>query len=142
MIRSSRIPPVLSRICGGGIHAALLITMDGELLGSYQDPEHEGFPEKNMSDVGALVSEVASDYRQMGVDLSLLAPTAKPASTNRRTSTTPQPGEDLVDANALSGESITSSRGLLNCLILELDMVRLLPSKNLSFSLLRLFLYC
>ena len=34
MLRSSRISPLLSRITGDGIHTALLITSDGELLGS------------------------------------------------------------------------------------------------------------
>lgn len=35
MLRSSRIPPLLSRVTGDGIHTALLITSDGELLGSF-----------------------------------------------------------------------------------------------------------
>ena len=34
MLRSSRIPPLLSRVTGDGIHTAILITTDGELLGS------------------------------------------------------------------------------------------------------------
>jgi len=38
MLRSSRIPPLLSRITGDGIHTALLITSDGELLGSSSIP--------------------------------------------------------------------------------------------------------
>ena len=37
MIRSRNIPPLLSRITGDGINAALLVTADGALLGSSSD---------------------------------------------------------------------------------------------------------
>lgn len=40
MIRSRRIPPLLSRITGDGVTAALLVTSDGELLGSVGSVPH------------------------------------------------------------------------------------------------------
>lgn len=39
MIRSSRIPPLLDRICTDGIVSSLLISKDGELLGSSTNKE-------------------------------------------------------------------------------------------------------
>lgn len=67
MIRSCRIPPMLSRICGDGVEAALLVTTDGELLGvSHPLPETL---EKTISEVGSLVTEVFADYARLGVEL-------------------------------------------------------------------------
>jgi hypothetical protein len=38
MLRSSQIPPMLHRISGNGVFAAMVVTADGELLGtSYQN---------------------------------------------------------------------------------------------------------
>ena len=90
MIRSRSIPAVLSRATGDGIHAILLIDADGELLGSYGNPppihdENNGgttttaHNEKNhwpldAASIGALISEVAGDYRRMGEELLLLDP--------------------------------------------------------------------
>ena len=68
MIRSCRIPPSLSRICGEGIQAALLVTTDGELLGaSYPLPAEL---EKSVSQVGSLVTEIAADYSRLGHELN------------------------------------------------------------------------
>ncbi|KAL7542639.1 hypothetical protein ACHAXR_011969 [Thalassiosira sp. AJA248-18] len=91
MIRSRSIPAVLSRATGDGIHAILLIDADGELLGSYGSPppvhqsqDDDGgtasaHSEKNhwpldAASIGALISEVAGDYRRMGEELLLLDP--------------------------------------------------------------------
>jgi len=95
MIRSRSIPQVLSRVAGDGIHAILLIDNDGELLGSYGSPPppHPSQGETNANvgvgaaphtdmnhwpldaaSIGALISEVAGDYRRMGEDLLLLDP--------------------------------------------------------------------
>ena len=93
MIRSRSIPLVLSRVAGDGIHAILLIDNDGELLGSYGSPppsryvtqdetnppsddtmnQHQQWPLEAAS-IGALISEVAGDYRRMGQDLLMLHP--------------------------------------------------------------------
>jgi len=67
MIRSCRIPPMLSRICGDGIEAALLVTIDGELLGASY-PLSEKL-EKSITEVGSLVTEIASDYARLGHEL-------------------------------------------------------------------------
>ncbi len=91
MIRSRSIPTVLSRVTGNGIHAVLLIDADGELLGSYGSPPplHNNSDDDNnngggggekvpwpldAASVGALISEVAGDYRRMGEELLLLDP--------------------------------------------------------------------
>lgn len=99
MIRSRSIPSVLSRVTGDGIHAVLLIDADGELLGSHGSPPPQhpsqvdtgggatgpaaassaSHNEKNhwpldAASIGALISEVAGDYRRMGDELQLLDP--------------------------------------------------------------------
>mmetsp|Transcript_40711 Transcript_40711/g.85533 ORF Transcript_40711/g.85533 Transcript_40711/m.85533 type:complete len:230 (-) Transcript_40711:98-787(-) len=96
MIRSRSIPTVLSRATGDGIHAILLIDADGELLGSYGNPPPIRNPQTDdinnnggnniaekttthhwpldAASVGALISEVAGDYRRMGEELLLLDP--------------------------------------------------------------------
>lgn len=67
MIRSRRIPPMLSRICGDGIQASLLVTVDGELLGT-SSPLDETL-EKSVSETGSLVTEIAADYQRLGLEL-------------------------------------------------------------------------
>ena len=81
MIRSRAIPTVLSRATGDGIHAVLLIDADGELLGSAGSPPPHGENNESKIDwpldaasIGALISEVAGDYRRLGDELLLLDP--------------------------------------------------------------------
>lgn len=87
MIRSRAIPTVLSRATGDGIHAVLLIDADGELLGSAGSPppaslqnrDEENSDSKiawplDAASIGALISEVAGDYRRLGDELLLLDP--------------------------------------------------------------------
>ena len=103
MIRSRSIPAVLSRVAGDGIHAILLVDINGELLGSHGSPpppppklyvdDNNGGGESSSSaamgaapdenddhwpldaaSIGALISEVAGDYRRMGEELLLLDP--------------------------------------------------------------------
>lgn len=64
MIRSCRIPPVLNRICDDKIPAALLVTMDGELLGASDRFPHHKDPES----FGTLVAEIAADYNNCGAE--------------------------------------------------------------------------
>lgn len=64
MIRSCCIPPVLSRICDHGVHSALLITVDGELLGI--NPDHN-IPEPD--DFSTLLADAAVDYLRLGQEL-------------------------------------------------------------------------
>lgn len=96
MIRSRSIPAVLSRVTGDGIHAILLVDADGELLGSHGTPpptkddinniggtitstaiannEKSSHWPLDAASIGALISEVAGDYRRMGEELLLLDP--------------------------------------------------------------------
>lgn len=90
MIRSQRISPFLSRICGDGIPMSLLVTANGELLGSHVVEDNPISLEP--SDVGALVTEVAADYLQLGKELQ-----------------------------RLDNKTIKSSNGLLPCLIVEMN---------------------
>jgi hypothetical protein len=91
MIRSRSIPTVLSRATGEGIHAILLVDADGELLGSYGTPPPSHEPDNaagnstapstgrkdwplDAASIGALISEVAGDYKRLGEELVLLDP--------------------------------------------------------------------
>ena len=103
MIRSRSIPAVLSRVAGDGIHAILLVDINGELLGSHGSPpppppklyvdynngggessssaamgaapdENDDHWPLDAASIGALISEVAGDYRRMGEELLLLDP--------------------------------------------------------------------
>lgn len=62
MIRSCRIPPVLNRICDEQIPAALLVTFDGELLGTSNVYPHAKDPES----FGTLLADIACDYKRLG----------------------------------------------------------------------------
>jgi predicted regulator of Ras-like GTPase activity (Roadblock/LC7/MglB family) len=64
MLRSSQIPPMLHRISGNGVFAAMVVTADGELLGtSYQNNS-----ELN-SNRSTLITDMISDYMRLGMDL-------------------------------------------------------------------------
>ena len=106
MIRSRNIQPLLSRITGDGINAALLVTADGALLGSSSEADQPPAPASSAaataaapSDegagaaanpnapadqqhrldyaaIGALVAEVAADYQRLGIELNHLDPRA------------------------------------------------------------------
>jgi len=126
MIRSRNIPPLLSRITGDGINAALLVTADGELLGSSSDavggpssspidqnaaasisslpiPEDHlttgpNSPNPNApsdrldhSAIGALVAEVAADYRRLGTELNHLDPHRAAAAQQQQAPPPPPP---------------------------------------------------
>lgn len=104
MIRSRNIQPLLSRITGDGINAALLVTADGALLGSSSDADQPpaatatgaaapaAAPDEatganpnapadqqhrlDYAAIGALVAEVAADYQRLGIELNHLDPRA------------------------------------------------------------------
>jgi predicted regulator of Ras-like GTPase activity (Roadblock/LC7/MglB family) len=58
---------MLSRICGNGIQAALLVTTDGELLGT-SSPLDETL-EKSICETGSLITDIAADYQRLGHEL-------------------------------------------------------------------------
>ena len=85
MIRSTRIPPILNRICDDVVHSALLVTADGELLGaSTKRSAASLFPptavtsttDNNnnnnnntidmMDNLGTLIADIAVDYQRLG----------------------------------------------------------------------------
>jgi hypothetical protein len=135
MIRSRSIPSVLSRVTGDGIHAVLLIDADGELLGSHGSPPPQHLSqvdngggaagpaaasaahnEKNhwpldAASIGALISEVAGDYRRMGEELLLL----DPRYDSQRQSTGKGGGQSRQDRDGLSngGGIVGGSSSLL-----------------------------
>jgi hypothetical protein len=138
MLRSSRIPDLLNRICTDGIVSSYLITKDGELLGcSNTQPQNvssipvntsspnlvdnEEIPStwENMdpSDIGALVAEVVEDYNRFGSELALLNfsdVSAKQANTT---------GGAVSNTSGKENNS-SKERGRLNCLIVEMEKVR------------------
>ena len=139
MIRSSRIPPLLNRICTDGIVSSYLITTDGELLGcsnahisnavlstntSIQSPSSmeesmdESWEDMDPSDISALVAEVVDDYKRMGLELALLniqGASSSDASEEKNS------GSGGTGANGVKQKK---ERGRLNCLIIEMERVR------------------
>ncbi len=115
MIRSRRIAPFLSRICEGGIIMSLLVTSDGELLGSHVVEENPIALEP--SDVGALVTEVAADYQRLGTELQRLdnkaAGVVGTISQNNKSS-----NENTTNSNK---NLVNNNKGLLPCLLVEMD---------------------
>ena len=96
MIRSCRIPPVLNRICDDDIHTALMVTMDGELLGSstYKSKSNSSLSGRlrkdNEESLGTLLADIAADYQRLGRDFSALdsvrdsQPSSKSNSSDRQ----------------------------------------------------------
>jgi len=77
MIRSCRIPSVLQRICTDNvIQTALLVTTDGELLGStattFVSPD--GTTKKSIESLGTLIADIAVDYSRLGEEYANLDP--------------------------------------------------------------------
>lgn len=62
MIRSCHIPPVLNRVCDEKIPTAMLVTLDGELLGASNEYPHP----KDPNALGTLLADIAMDYRKLG----------------------------------------------------------------------------
>jgi hypothetical protein len=65
MIRSTRIPSVLNRICDDSVMSALLVTADGELLGASNKN-----PQRNPESFGTLLADIAIDYHRLGEEFS------------------------------------------------------------------------
>ena len=185
MIRSRNIPPLLSRITGDGINAALLVTADGELLGSSSDavggpsssstdqnaaaaaPQPvaaaaasiSSLPEDHLttgsnpnapsdhldySAIGALVAEVAADYRRLGTELNHLDPhraaaqqqappppppppaaasTSPPGIGSASTSEATSPGSAAGSAAVAASKGTENNKGPTNglrCMIVEM----------------------
>ena len=93
MIRSCRIPSVLQRICTDNIiQTALLVTTDGELLGSTATTfiSADGTSKESIESLGTLIADIAIDYMQLGNEYANLdiggGDTAAAAGTSTPTS--------------------------------------------------------
>lgn len=94
MIRSARIPSVLSRICSDNvIQTAVLVTADGELLGSTASTfvGVDGTRE-SIEHLGTLIADIAVDYQRLGDEYA-----------------------------GLDGSAAAPKKSHLQCLLLELD---------------------
>jgi hypothetical protein len=97
MIRSARMPTVLSRICTDQvIQTAVLVTTDGELLGStsttFLSPDGS---RESVENLGTLIADIAVDYQRLGDEYAGL------------------------DGNGTTGT--VSKKSHLQCLFLELE---------------------
>jgi len=85
MIRSTRIPPILNRICDDTIHSALLVTADGELLGastrkcspslfpaSSSDSSSLASSTSAIENLGTLIADIAVDYQRLGEEYAAI----------------------------------------------------------------------
>lgn len=93
MIRSARIPTILSRISSDNvIQTAVLVTGDGELLGATSQTfvslatTADGAggstttkEEKSMESLGTLIADIAVEYQRLGEEYAHLEPSATPA---------------------------------------------------------------
>lgn len=107
MLRASNIPPLLSRITGDGIHTALLVTSDGELLGSscnssdcnkYKDDSY-------VANVGSLLAEVTSEYKRAGNDISLILRRLIPDTTTPLTTATTATTDTANDSAGITSST-------------------------------------
>ena len=176
MIRSRSIPAVLSRVAGDGIHAILLIDANGELLGSHGSPpprppklhinnngggsssaamgadpggNDEHWP-LDAASIGALISEVAGDYRRMGEELLLLDPEydlfQKGSSLHRQDSSNDGGGGDGGVGSTRSGGGGANGKDKsgtnLKTLVIELDYVSACKQNVLLSNAFILFYQC
>ena len=105
MIRSARIPSILSRITGDNvIQTAVFVTADGELLGSTSPTfvSLDGTKE-SMENLGTLIADIAVDYQRLGEEYAHLD-----ADGNHHNAMSPTGGS-------------TSKKSHLQCLLLEFD---------------------
>ena len=119
MLRASNIPPLLSRITGDGIHTALLVTSDGELLGS-SGTSSDCVTKKDdtyFANVGSLLAEVTSEYKRAGNDISLIlrrlipADTGIPAVTSA-TTTTESAGTTSSNTTTTNSSNVPSTNSI------------------------------
>ena len=136
MIRSARIPSVLRRICTDDvIRTALLVTTDGELLGStattFVGPD--GTTTESIESLGTLIADIAVDYGKLGEEYASLDPPAPPSSSASPSSSVPgasaaagassPPSTTSNNNNSNPSTSSTStSKSHLRCLLLELEL--------------------
>ena len=136
MIRSCRIPSVLQRICTDNIiQTALLVTTDGELLGSTATTfiSADGTSKESIESLGTLIADIAIDYMQLGneyanLDIGGGGDTAAAAGTSTPTSsaaaaapTSSSSSSSAQQQQPPNGGSKKSSSSHLQCLFLEME---------------------
>ena len=115
MIRSCRIPSVLRRICTDSvIQTALLVTTDGELLGStattFLSPD--GTTKESIESLGTLIADIAVDYGKLGEEYANLDPP-------NTIITKPTPPSSSANP---ATSAPTTKKSHLQCLLLELEL--------------------
>jgi len=138
MIRSCRIPSVLERICTENyFQTALLVTTDGELLGStakyFFGPD--GTSKESIESLGTLIADIAVDYSRLGEEYANLDigsssdnnnnTTGTTAASMTTTSTTSGGGGGGGSSPAIQQQSSSNNRkksSHLQCLLLELEL--------------------
>ena len=137
MIRSCRIPSVLQRICTDNIiQTALLVTTDGELLGSTATTfiSADGTSKESIESLGTLIADIAIDYMQLGneyanLDIGGGGDTAAAAGTSTPTSAAAAAATTSSSSSSSSaqqqqppnGGSKKSTSSHLQCLFLEME---------------------
>ncbi|KAG7372717.1 hypothetical protein IV203_018860 [Nitzschia inconspicua] len=115
MIRSSRIPNILRKGLltdnanpNTAIQTALLVTTDGELLGSTASTfiSPDGTSKESIESLGTLIADIAVDYSRMGEEYAVLDMA--------------QPGDSVT--MSLAGNSNIRKNSHLQCLLLELEL--------------------
>ena len=119
MIRSCRIPSVLQRICTDNvIQTALLVTSDGELLGStattFLSPD--GTTKESIESLGTLIADIAVDYMRLGEEYANLDPAS---STTLAATNNSAAGAALASS---ASSTAPPKKSHLQCLLLELEL--------------------
>ena len=139
MIRSCRIPSVLQRICTDNIiQTALLVTTDGELLGSTATTfiSADGTSKESIESLGTLIADIAIDYMQLGNEYANLdiggggdtaaaagtsTPTSAAAAAAAATTSSSSSSSSAQQQQPPNGGSKKSSSSHLQCLFLEME---------------------
>ena len=126
MLRSSRIPPLLNRICTDGIISSYLITIDGELLGcSNIQPSKTNTStsaKKNGNDIPSMQINEPSSSEEMMMMME------EPSNTNTNTNTNTWENMDPSDIGALVAEVVEDYKRL------GLELALLTPSSDVNGS--------
>ena len=118
MIRSSRIPPLLDKICTDGILSTLLITTDGELLGSSTTSKKDNTPTNAMTIDNTNV-QIVNSTLDKHVNQETI-PTDTNSSSTSQTSPPSWVNVNPSDVGAIIAEVIQDYK-LLGCELAILD---------------------
>ena len=83
---------------------------------------NESWEDMDPSDISALVAEVVDDYKRLGLELALLNIQGAPSSADAL----PEKSSGASSTGANGEKQKDKDRGRLNCLIIEMERVRLM----------------